>query len=378
VRSLKLILAMAVALSQIAPGVAKPVPLAQALQSLLKQAASPYADIPGVYATVRSSGPDWSWTGAAGSRGAVTGQRNPSFRVASVSKMFVAVALLRLSEQAQISLDDPIARWLPSETTAMLVKGGYDVQAIKVRHLLAHTSGLTNDHAEYYREVARNPGKHWTSDEYIDFAMTHSVPAAVPGTSYTYSDLGYLLVGMIVEKAADEPLAQAVRRLDRFARLGLNSTYFEGLEQPIRPIQRARQRIDLGGDLDRTDVTDWNPTYDPYGASGVISTTRDLARFVQGLFEGEVFERQSTLSLAMAPTDVNKGNQMIPATTLIFEQFNAGGVVCWGKSGWYSVFVGYCPAIRSAFALTTTDATSSGWAASQDAMKTLGALLGKR
>ena len=161
------------------------------------------------------------------------------FRVASVTKTFVAAAVLRLVEQHRVALDDPIATYLAPETVALLTSGGYDPQRITLRELLDHTSGLY-DYAssDAYDDVnTYDPTHQWTAREQLQFAMDHGAPVGPPGEKYHYSDTGYVLLGEILQRVTGDTLPGAVRGLLHFDRLGLADTWWEKLES-ARPVRR--------------------------------------------------------------------------------------------------------------------------------------------
>ena len=220
------------------------------LNRLFHRFARAHPSFPGVEVAVRT--PKLSWAGAAGFADRAT--RKPlsadaDFRIASVTKTFTAAAILRLVENGKVSLDDPIARYLSPATVALLRGGGYDTDAIRVRNLLQHTSGLY-DYAEdpaFQTFVVSHPHHRWTRAEQIRFAMTHGRPLFPPGTDFHYSDTGYILLGEILERQTGHSLAAAYRTLLSFRRLGLHQTYLETLEPtPTRghttrsPISSAR------------------------------------------------------------------------------------------------------------------------------------------
>ncbi len=215
------------------------------------------------------------------------------FRIASVTKTFVAVAVLRLVEERRLSLDQPISSALSPTTAATLVAGGYAPERMTVRELLNHTSGLFDYAAsEAYDTLnTEDPGRVWTPQAQIRFAMDHGHPLAAPGRRYHYADTNYVLLGEIIERTSGQPLAAAVRTLDRFERLGLDATAWERLEPaPVGQPPRAHQYYGTTFDNIHLDASS-----DLFGGGGLVSTVGDLSRFFRALFAGRVFSRPSTL-----------------------------------------------------------------------------------
>ena len=164
---------------------------------------------------------------------------------------------------------------------------------ITVRELLNHTSGLFDyaASAAYDTLNTRAPGRVWTPQEQVQFAMDHGHPLAAPGRRYHYADTNYVLLGEIIERTSGQSLAPAVRSLDGFDRLGLHATAWERLEPPP-PGQppRGDQYYDTTFDNIRLDASS-----DLFGGGGLVSTVGDLSRFFQALFAGQVFAHPSTL-----------------------------------------------------------------------------------
>jgi CubicO group peptidase (beta-lactamase class C family) len=142
---------------------------------------------PGVALAVIS--PRLHWTGSAGH--AALGSPaildpEAGFRIASVTKTFTAASVLRLVEEGRLGLDDPIAEHLAPATLELLQRGGYDADAIHIRHLLMHTGGLYDFASDpnYVRYVLTHGRHHWTRPEQVRFAMTHGKAYAPPGEEF--------------------------------------------------------------------------------------------------------------------------------------------------------------------------------------------------
>ncbi len=208
------------------------------------------------------------------------------FRIASVTKPFVAAAALRLVETGKISLDDTVATLLAGEYDELLRSGGYDTDAIMLRHLLTHTSGIYDFAADAYdpaitdgfeAQCEADPGRRWTRFEQIGFAISHGHAYGPPGTVWGYSDTGACLVGEILERETGASMGAAIRELIGFERLGLAHTWQETVEpEPpdLPPLSHQYQ-----GEFD---IADMDASVDLYGGGGLMSTCRDLSRFFRG------------------------------------------------------------------------------------------------
>ncbi|MCY7399268.1 MAG: beta-lactamase family protein [Sphingomonas bacterium] len=130
------------------------------------------------------------------------------YQIASNSKQFTAMALLLLEDEGRLSLDDKVAKWVPG------ISGG---DRIALRQLLSHTAGLQDYWPQDYSFAAMTvpTGPQGIIDRWARKPLDY-----VPGTRWQYSNTGYVVAGLVVEKAAGEPLmAYLQRRI--FAPLGM-------------------------------------------------------------------------------------------------------------------------------------------------------------
>jgi D-alanyl-D-alanine carboxypeptidase len=205
------------------------------------------------------------------------------FRVGSITKTFVSVVVVQLATEGVLGLDDPVERWLPG-----VVPNG---QAITLRQLLNHTSGIYNytEDPALIRSLARNPLAVWPPAALVELANAHR-PLFAPGSEWSYSNTGYILLGLVVEKATGQPVAEALRRRI-FAPLGLTRTSFPSV--PTLPPPFAHGYLPPGNGLVPTprgrpaDVTLFSPSW-AWAAGALVSTAGDLARFYTALLAGEL------------------------------------------------------------------------------------------
>jgi D-alanyl-D-alanine carboxypeptidase len=329
------------------------------LQALIDAAVSDNESIHGVALHVDSPLLGLDWEGGSGmadpARGTPMTADRP-VRLASNAKTFIAAAVLRLWEEGELDLDDPIAAHLSTEHTDMLRGDGYDTDAITVRHLLTHTSGIF-DHTGppvYVESILSDPQHRWTRTEQVTGAVEWGDPHAPPGEIYTYCDTGYILLGEVVERAAERPMGLAVRDLVGYSNLGMDSTWWEILEgPPVGVPDRAHQFLD---DLD---VTGFDPSYDLYGGGGVVSTVGDLARFWRGLFSTGVFERAETLDTMLTTIDgaralADASSRALPpgAYRMGVWEIEVEGYATYRHTGFWGTLATYVPELDLVVTLT--------------------------
>ena len=205
-----------------------------------------------------------------------------NYRLASISKQFTAASILLLAEDGKLKLDDPVKRWLPSLPAA--------ADAITIRHLLSHTSGLID-----YEEVM--PAD--LTGQLHDIDVLHILEGQdrtyfAPGSSYRYSNSGYALLALIVGKASGQDFASFLRQRI-FLPLGMADTV--ALEEGVSTVvNRAYGYSETGGHWERTDQS---PTSAVLGDGGIYSSIRDLARWDAALYDERLLKKAS-LDLAFS------------------------------------------------------------------------------
>lgn len=259
-----------------------------------------YEGLAGISLAVSSPLLKEPWTGAHGfdstKKDSILSTNQP-YRIASVTKTFVAVAILRLHEIDSLSIDDPIGKYISNEHIQILKSGGYSTDSILIKHCLNHTSGL-NDYAmagdDYIKAIIENPSKRWTRTQQIKGAMVWGDRVGNPGEKYSYCDTGYILLGEIAGIFFDDSLATALRSLLKFDKLQMNNTWLESLEENPNPNAKPVHRYARG-----YETTEWDPSIDLYGGGGLMSTSKDLAIFMHALFNDKIFENKNTIELML-------------------------------------------------------------------------------
>jgi D-alanyl-D-alanine carboxypeptidase len=202
------------------------------------------------------------------------------FMIGSVTKTFVATVILQLVGERRLALDDTVERLLPG----LVPNGG----TITVRQLLTHTSGLfnyTEDPRVFAPYLSGDFGFVWSPWQLVTIAMEHP-PLFAPGTRYSYSNTGYILLGLIIESVTGTGLRQQLRTRI-FRPLHLNGTTFPLTETRIRGPHAHAYLIGAGPGGGLLDVTTLSRTW-AWAAGGMISTVDDLARFYRALLRGRL------------------------------------------------------------------------------------------
>lgn len=212
---------------------------------------------------------------------------------ASIGKTFVGAEVLALAQEGKLGLDDAVSGWLGDRPWySRLPNGGQ----ITVRHLLTHTSGL-HDHV-YEEAFAKALSEGWQTsgdslppEALVEFILDKE-PLNEPGEGFHYSDTGYILLGLIIEEAADRSFYQEVEQrfleplnLDQIT--PSNRRELEGLAAGYTAVDNP-----LGLPPKSTTapgVMAWNPAVEWTGG-GFASSSRDLARWAKALYEGKAMK----------------------------------------------------------------------------------------
>ena len=317
------------------------------LTAWLTEAVAKYPNSPGHLMWVIS--PDFTGGAAAGTLELAASaplEVDTPIRVASVTKTFVAASVLRLAEMGELSLDDPISQHLSPRYLELLSADGYDIDAITVRHLLTHTSGIAdyagyeeNYEGKFQQMLEADPEFQWNRELEVQFAMDNYDPLAEPGAEFHYADTGYVLLGDLLERAMGVPsYGAAMAELLGFDELGLTSTFVERLDRPAPDKPLGHQYI---GTLDYTNL---DPGQDMYGGGGIVSTTREVSMFFDALLGGRVFDKPQTLTeMITPPADAEPDSESAGEGLGIFLVKSPSGETCYSHTGYGGTTAITCP-----------------------------------
>ncbi|HUR21947.1 MAG TPA: serine hydrolase domain-containing protein, partial [Vicinamibacterales bacterium] len=188
------------------------------------------------------------------------------FRIASMTKSFTALCILKLRDEGKLSLDDPAERYVPE--LANLKYPTADSPRLTIRHLLSHSEGFPEDNPWGDQQLA-------VSDAEFTAMLKGGIPFSnAPGVAYEYSNYGFAILGRVVARVSGQPYATYVKS-NILQPLGLNSTTLE-------PASVPKDRLALGY---RWEDNTWKEEPQlPDGAfgsmGGMLTSTKDLGRYV--------------------------------------------------------------------------------------------------
>jgi D-alanyl-D-alanine carboxypeptidase len=348
-------------------------PAAQSAKSLNDELASIVGSAAGADKPVKSAvlgvakgDGSFAWSGAAGCADPVNSipmTAGTPVYIASVTKLYTATVIMMLNEAGRLSLDDPMAKYLPDEMIqGIQVYQGHDYsREITIARLLSHTSCIP----DYYEERARDgktffellladPGRTWTVDQAIARARDEMSPGTKPGDKAFYSDTNYLLLGKIIEARAGKPL-EAVFEEILFRPLGLKHSWLVGrsrpLEQPAAAVAQVYAK-DVNISAIRAKTVYW-------ADGGIVSTVEDCVTFLQALNRGRIIKPETLakmhqwrpLSNPGMPFQYGYGTmEFVPSS---FGTMFGKAPAAWGASGSTGSFLYYVPDLDLYMAGTT-------------------------
>ena len=233
--------------------------------------------------------------------------------------------ILQLVEEGKLKLTDTLDKFFPQVPNA---------QKITILQILAHRSGIPNPRRD---QATWKPGALVTKDEMLAL-IVKGPPEFEPDTKSSYSNSGYFLLGLILEKLTGKPYDQALEQRIN-SRIGLKDTYL------------ATGRIDVNKGEALTYIntgSDWKQSFETHPSIGfqLISTPGDMAKFIQSLFDLKLISQDSLNQMKTIRDGEGSG----------MEPFTFAGKTFYGHTGGadnYGAWLAYLPEEKLAVAYTT-------------------------
>lgn len=252
------------------------------------------------------------------------------FRIGSITKMFTASMILQLVEEGNLKLTDTLDKFFPQVPNA---------KKITIVQILWHRSGIPNVRREQNAQGNANTLP-MTKDEMLAL-IVKTTPEFEPDTKYSYSNSGYQLLGLILEKVTGKSYEEALK--ERISsKIGLKDTYL------------ATGNIDVSKNEALTYMNfgdGWKPVAEThpsilFSAGAIVSTPNDMAKFIQALFDGKIVSKESVDQMKAIRNGELSG----------MEPFTFAGKTFYGHTGGadnYGAWLAYLPEEKLAMAYTT-------------------------
>ena len=252
------------------------------------------------------------------------------FRIGSITKMFTATMTLQLVEEGKLKLTDTLDKFFPQIPNA---------KKITIAQILSHRSGIPNVRRDQNSQGNVNTTP-ITKDEMLAL-IAKATPDFEPDSKQSYSNSGYFLLGLIIEKLTGKPYEEALKERIT-SKIGLKDTYTATGSIDVNK-NESLTYIHFGGDWKQ--VRETHPSI-LFGGGSIVSTASDLAKFIQALFDLKLISQES-LDLMKTIRD-GDGSGM--------EPFTFAGKTFYGHAGGgdnYGAWLAYEPEEKLAVAYTT-------------------------
>ncbi|WP_343558921.1 serine hydrolase domain-containing protein [Sphingobacterium sp.] len=213
------------------------------------------------------------------------------FQIGSMTKQFTAIAILLLSKQGKLSVEDPIAKYIPDYPNG---------KNITIRHLLNHTSGIKD--FTKMKTISTIAQKEMTPQMMVDFFKNEPVDFK-PGEKFEYNNSGYVLLGYIIELTSGLTYQEYIEQ-NIFKKIGMSNSYYASDRSVIK--NRAYgYHLKKTGYVNKT-VINFSV---PYSSGALMSTVDDMLKW-QNALKNHVLLGASDLASAFQKNKLNSGEEV--------------------------------------------------------------------
>jgi len=247
------------------------------------------------------------------------------FQLASVTKIFTSTIIIRLVEDGKLKLDQSVTEYIDSLPKTW--------DAIKIKNLLNHTSGIKNHfQTKNWNSIQKDNQDKLTIRQIIQFSADEPL-MFLPGEKWSYSVTGYMILGMIAEKISGKSF-QILAKEMLFKPLNMTHTQYGDYKAIIK------NRNSLVYTFQNGPFETWNFTYGLSGttAAGLNSSTSDLMKFFIALDKGKIL-KQMSMDNMMTPTILPDGSAIKYGLGWVVDEHN--GKICYGHEGGGCCWVDY-------------------------------------
>lgn len=255
------------------------------------------------------------------------------FNIASVSKQFTAFGIYLLEKQRKISLEDDVRKYIPE-----IPDYG---NPIRIKHLLAHTSGI-KDQASLVSLAGWRSGDVVTTENVLIFVSRQKELNFEPGTRFLYSNSGYILLAEIVKRVSGQSFAEFTKR-NIFEPLKMNDTQFN--DDYERIIKNRAESYELENGIFKKKMLNDSSA----GASNLYTTVEDMAKWALN-FENPKVGDAELIKRFNEPSLLNNGERVVWAAFGDDIGYHAKGQIHWNYRGTKQIsHGGHTAAFRSSF-----------------------------
>lgn len=269
--------------------------------------------------------------------------KNNQFKIASSTKLFVATIILQLVEEGKLKLNDKASQFIKNveyldfDKLHIFKEKSY-ANEITIEHLLSHRSGLadifSDKEDEFFNFILQNQQRQFSPRSIVELYYRFNLnkdPHFKPNEGWYYSDMNYVLIGLIIEQIEQITLSESIRKriIDP---LEMNDTFFEYYEVNQPKNNLISQYV---GNINFKQI---NTSFD-WSGGGLVSTNKDLAKFIKSLFNLKLINNRSLNNMI----DVKFTNDQENRYGLGIYESKYNGSIYFGHYGFYGTYIGYCP-----------------------------------
>lgn len=244
----------------------------------------------------------------------------------SISKTYMAVAILKLYEQRKLELDKPITTYLPEKYSRYIS----DASRITVRMLLNHTSGVPeyNSVPAYVTKLLQEPDFQFTPEDYLKYINNKPLEFE-PSSRYLYRNTNYVLLALIADAITGDHAAFISENI--FKPLNLKHTFYKNDKNYLNYPSLSQTYWDRHSNsiIENVSELQRNNVKSLIGDDGIVATAHDAVEFLKGLMEGKLLQPEA---LKLMKTWVN-GRSEKPEYGLGLDYALLGGYEAIGHSG---------------------------------------------
>ncbi|MDO9510644.1 MAG: serine hydrolase domain-containing protein [Bacteroidales bacterium] len=233
------------------------------------------------------------------------------FQLASVSKSFTSLSIIMLQERGLIDYDDLVNQYIPE----------FPFKTITIRHLLNHTSGMPNYF--YLAERYWDKSKNLTNEDVLQLLIKHKTPLNfTPGRSFNYSNTGYAMLALLVEKVSHVPFNRFLND-SVFKPLGMKNSFtfdrshLDSLPQKVLGY-RSKSRYAV--------AVPYDPTDEVLGDKSVYSTVEDLLKYVKA-WTSDVLISEGSIEMAFTKTTLRNKREVDYGFGWRFKELSGNPVI---------------------------------------------------
>lgn len=282
---------------------------------------------------------------------------NDQFKIASSTKLFVSVIILQLVEEKKISLNDKASHYVENIDylnfdNFHLYKKKNCSKEITIEQLLSHRSGLadifSDKKQEFFNLLLQNPKRQFSPKSIVELYYKFNLNKEAhfkPDDGWYYSDMNYVLLGLIIEQIEQTTLSESIR--NRILNpLKMKDTYFEFYETHQQKNNMINQYV---GNINFTNI---NTSFD-WSGGGFVSTNKDLATFIKSVFNLKLINKQSLNKMIDVKFTIEHENRY--GLGIYESEYN--GNIYFGHYGFYGTYIGYSPKTNSIISYSINQAT---------------------